>query len=94
MKTKDLIEWLDGFRDYMEHRPEDYAYFKEIRAILEAQDKSYPSWICCYCGQKYGNRSWGIATWHIGTCDICGEKTAVTEPRDFGNLKSGWEKAQ
>lgn len=25
-----------------------------------------------------------MATWHEGTCDICGLRKAVTEPRDFG----------
>jgi len=48
----------------------------------------YPSWICRECGVKYGRsqffKRW--ATFHAGTCDICGAKTAVTEPRDYGHL--------
>ena len=44
-------------------------------------------WICSNCGKKYGNKPVGIATWHEDVCDICGKKTMVTEPRDFGGLK-------
>lgn len=43
-------------------------------------------WICSDCGRKYGNKPVGIATWHEGLCDICGKKTGVTQPRDFGYL--------
>jgi len=43
-------------------------------------------WICSNCGKKYGNKPVGIATWHEDVCDICGKKTVVTEPRDFGYL--------
>ena len=41
-------------------------------------------WVCLGCGVvRWGGV--GIATWHKGTCDICGESgIAVTEPRDFG----------
>ncbi len=49
--------------------------------------KPYPQWVCMPCGMKHGNRPPGIATWHENTCGICGAKTAVTEPRDFGHLK-------
>lgn len=52
----------------------------------------YPTWICWHCGDKYGNRPCGVATWHPDTCDICGlEDVAVTEPRDFGHLRDGWQ---
>ncbi len=44
-------------------------------------------WTCNDCGKKYGNKSVGIATWHEDVCDICGKKTIVTEPRDWGGLK-------
>lgn len=50
----------------------------------------YPDWICKTCGCLYGNRPDGNpygATWHPDKCDICGEETEVTEPRDFGYLK-------
>jgi len=49
--------------------------------------KSYPSQICYSCGSTYGNRPCGVATWSIGTCDICNKSNIpVTEPRDFGHL--------
>ena len=53
----------------------------------------YPATICLECGTKHGIcrvNKW--ATWHHGTCDICGAATHVTEPRDFGHLKDGWDK--
>lgn len=50
----------------------------------------YPAWVCSSCGAKYGRRRCGIATWHGGTCGICGIEASVTEPRDFGHLKPGW----
>lgn len=52
----------------------------------------YPVEICADCGDKYGNRECGMATWSMGTCDICGRKAPTTEPRDFGHLKDGWQK--
>lgn len=40
------------------------------------------SWVCYDCGvDRWGLP--GIATWHEGVCDVCGETTTVTEPRDF-----------
>ena len=45
-------------------------------------------WVCLDCGNKYGNRKVGIATWHMGVCDVCGKKAGVTEPRDFGYLNN------
>jgi len=53
----------------------------------------YPVWICHPCGEKHGNKPVGVATWHENTCDICGNTTEVTEPRDFGHLKDTWEDA-
>lgn len=53
--------------------------------------KPYPDWICAACGDKHGRKPVGLATWHENTCDVCGEKGIVTEPRDFGHLKEGWD---
>lgn len=51
----------------------------------------YPTWVCLGCGVKYGKGEPNkYATWHWGTCDICGRERGVTEPRDFGHLKEGW----
>ena len=46
--------------------------------------REYPIWICHKCGNKYGKPRDTIATWHKGKCDVCGKKTMVTEPRDYG----------
>lgn len=48
--------------------------------------RDYPTWICADCGEKHGRRPPGVASWHMGTCDICGKLHAVTEPRDYGHL--------
>lgn len=52
----------------------------------------YPVWICRDCGEKYGRRAVGVATWHNDTCDICGKDAHCTQPRDFWHLKDGWQK--
>ena len=51
--------------------------------------KSYPTWICHECGTKYcrGSPNAHMATYHYGTCDMCGKQVPVTEPRDYGHLK-------
>jgi len=58
--------------------------------------KQYPDWICKTCGCLHGNNptpSPHFATWHYGECGICGEfAVEVTEPRDFGFLRKGWDK--
>lgn len=51
----------------------------------------YPAWVCAKCGDKYGRKKPGVATWHYDDCGVCGKHTIVTEPRDFGHLKDGWE---
>lgn len=57
--------------------------------------KAYPSEICYDCGEQHGRRKVNpCASWSIGTCDICGDKVATTQPRDFGHLKPGWEDAR
>jgi hypothetical protein len=50
----------------------------------------YPDWICSSCGNRYGRRLAGIATWHFGQCGLCGTEASVTEPRDWGHLRDGW----
>lgn len=51
----------------------------------------YPTWVCKSCGEKYGRAAVGVASWHIDTCDVCGEMTIVTAPRDYGHLKDNWK---
>lgn len=53
-------------------------------------------WVCRPCGieanrrtclKKYGQepkkKCFDVSTVHTGTCEVCGEKTMVTEARDF-----------
>ena len=49
-----------------------------------------PVWTCADCGTELGNRQPQYATWHMGTCGVCGRRMAVTEPRDFGYLRPSW----
>lgn len=53
---------------------------------------SYPRWICMECGRKHGRRLPDLATWHQGKCDLCQQAARVTEPRDFGHLRTNWKK--
>jgi hypothetical protein len=50
----------------------------------------YPDLVCWECGYDASDKvrrshlhRYHTATYHIGTCDICGRKKAVTEVRDF-----------
>jgi hypothetical protein len=55
---------------------------------------AYPAVICSSCGSRWGRRLWNrdrVASWHVGTCDICGIEASVTQPRDFGHLHDGWQ---
>jgi hypothetical protein len=54
----------------------------------------YPAWVCADCGEKHGRRPIGTggATWHPDTCDLCGRHDLVTEPRDYGHLRDGWQR--
>lgn len=54
-------------------------------------EKDYPQWICSECGDNYGRRECGLATFHLNTCDVCGFEEMVTEPREYGHLKDGWQ---
>lgn len=56
-----------------------------------ALKRQYPTWVCHPCGVAYGNSLPEVATWHDGTCDICGKYRPVTEPRDFGHLNLDWQ---
>jgi len=47
----------------------------------------YPLLICFDCGNKAQpdkRKINSIATYHESTCDVCGEKKAVTQTRDYG----------
>jgi hypothetical protein len=57
-------------------------------------DDAYPAWVCSPCGETWGRRPVNPhATWHPDTCGLCGRETEVTEPRDYGHLRAGWQDA-
>lgn len=48
------------------------------------KNKPYPIWICRDCGKKHTTKGqFEVSTWHIDTCNVCGEEKECTEPRDF-----------
>ena len=49
----------------------------------------YPQWVCFPCGNKYGRGmpENHVCTMHFGTCGICGEERAVTDPCEFGHIR-------
>ena len=60
-----------------------------------------PQWVCGSCGKEWG-RWWEgneytgpsphFATYHIDTCEVCKKKESVTEARDYGYLRKGWDR--
>ena len=42
--------------------------------------------ICGVCGVLYGTKPPESTTWYFGVCDVCGQKTGVTQARDFGQI--------
>ncbi len=48
-------------------------------------------YVCFKCGNKYGKqpmKDGHICSCHESKCDICDEKTVVTNIRDFGYLNT------
>lgn len=52
---------------------------------------AYPAWICDGCGAALGRRIPTLCTMHVGECGICRATLPVTQPRDYGHLRQGWE---
>jgi hypothetical protein len=62
------------------------------RQLKRTITQHQPSWVCQHCGKKYGQKPReGVSTWHYGECNVCHNHASVTEPRDFGYLKQGWQ---
>ena len=65
------------------------------RRVVIRVDDTQPKQVCRSCGLTYGtgiNRVAGIASSvSPGECGVCGNHTSVTEPRDFGYLRRGWQ---
>lgn len=68
------------------------------RAHAEAKQ---PDWVCRDCGGKWGlwwddGYYYGppahCATFHEDKCGVCGKTTGVTQARDYGYLREGWQK--
>ena len=71
-------------------RPVDPQRYAANYDAIFRKSPRYPDWICHQCGRKHG-RGWPkdhVATFHAGTCDICGQSASVTEPRDYGHLRA------
>jgi len=51
--------------------------------------KPYPAWVCIKCAKKAMQEAnitlpeGSLATFHTGTCGVCGKRTAVTKPRGY-----------
>lgn len=58
---------------------------------LNGYSSENTEWVCVDCGERYGRRAVGMATFHIDECGVCGQQKAVTQPRDYGYLKTGWQ---
>lgn len=79
-----------------EHRPDAAEIHQLVLPMVrphQAKKPDYPAWVCLPCGHKWGRgtATGRLCTVHSGTCGICGQSRPVTEPRDFGHLKPGWE---
>lgn len=52
-----------------------------------------PDWVCYPCGSKWGyTKPFTLSTYHEDNCGVCGQRTSVTEARDFGYMVPGWDK--
>lgn len=56
-----------------------------VKKLKELPNEEDLCWLCQKCGESRYNKRVGVATWHIGICDLCKNKTSVTERRDFKN---------
>ena len=71
------------------------VFRRNYDGIFMTKPKQYPDWVCNQCGRLHGKRPEGnsVATYHIGRCGVCGTGgIEVTECRDFGHLREGWDK--
>ena len=69
-------------------RDEHSRLTPEERKFCKQKIMGYPEWCCDECGKLHGNRLPNHATYHEAVCDVCGEESFVTEPRDFGHFKN------
>jgi hypothetical protein len=51
---------------------------------MKTKKNEYPTWVFRKCGEKASSgRAFGISSYHMDECGVCGKHTAVTESRDF-----------
>lgn len=71
--------------------------------MREQIDPLQPDWVCRDCGGQWG--LWWVdriysgpkhhcSTFHSGECGVCNKKAGVTEARDYGYLRKGWQTAE
>lgn len=63
---------------------------KAEKELLKKLKDAYA--VCRDCGMKYGVFSAGESSIWMDDCDVCGEKKAVTESRDYAYLITGIRK--
>lgn len=51
-----------------------------------AVERIAPAQVCSDCGHEHGTRTPRVASWHMATCDVCGDFCSVTAAREFGIL--------
>jgi hypothetical protein len=70
-------DFCEECRGHGTHNPECIALAQERSEVA--------GFVCVECGDRYFGPmdTDHVSTWHMGTCDICGEYRALTEPRDF-----------
>jgi hypothetical protein len=63
------------------------------------RSETQPDWVCSPCGTKWGYAKTPfshigeiMSTYHEDNCGVCGERTSVTEARDYGYLVHGWQR--
>lgn len=90
----DLKKWVSFVPDEWQAVQEAVSFMMEqCRNEDKEKHPEYPGWVCYRCGASHGKKTVGeSATWHKGTCGVCGKDDHVTEPRDFGHLRDGWQK--
>ena len=71
---------------------------KQTTVLTPKMARTQPGAVCRSCGEIWGVR-WPRGTGCVssmspGTCGVCGKEALVTEARDFGHLRVGWQTAK
>lgn len=69
--------------------------------LMKTISTKQPDWVCFDCGEQWGRwyedgeyfgPSPHYSTNHMGKCSVCEQVKSVTEARDYGFLRKGWDK--